>query len=239
LKRKGWETLRDGEEIMMAYHRPDDWHWVIKTTNLADACGERDAVAISGNKRWMIMAELYLAPGPKNLNEKELKDVLSMFDGMNITPKHENYGDMVIEGAVDYGKTIQITTAFASDDQKAVAKILRIKEVDLDGDLSPWFNKIVNMMGMTGMELLRGDMDTAFKRIKEEAPRTVRKDENSMARSISQKDLTSECWLVQMWGSDRCNTCNLKDTDDCGGKKIRMTGRNERGIIVPIPDAKP
>ena len=50
----------------------------------------------------------------------------------------------------------------------------------------------------------------------------------------NQKDLTAECWSVQFFGLEYCNTCSYRDTVECGGKKIRDKGRNERGIAVPI-----
>jgi len=53
-------------------------------------------------------------------------------------------------------------------------------------------------------------------------------------RMIRQKDLTAECWSVQVWGSDYCNTCEFKDADECGGKNIRKTGKNKKGIDIPI-----
>ena len=53
-------------------------------------------------------------------------------------------------------------------------------------------------------------------------------------REVSQKELTSECWLVQMRGLEGCNTCEFVDTDECGGKRIRKYGANELGHKVPL-----
>jgi len=53
-------------------------------------------------------------------------------------------------------------------------------------------------------------------------------------RTIKQNNLTSECWTIQMQGIDACNTCKYKDTDECGGKEIRKTLQNEKGLNVPI-----
>jgi hypothetical protein len=55
-----------------------------------------------------------------------------------------------------------------------------------------------------------------------------------MARIIPQKDLTGECWGIQMQGMSACKTCEFRDTDECGGKKIRDTRKNEKGIRVPL-----
>lgn len=53
-------------------------------------------------------------------------------------------------------------------------------------------------------------------------------------RQVKQKNLTSECWFVQMWGLDQCETCEVKDTPDCGGKEIRETLKNSQGLSVPV-----
>jgi len=55
-----------------------------------------------------------------------------------------------------------------------------------------------------------------------------------VSKTINQGDLTSECWMVQMFGTLRCETCEFKDTPECGGKNIRKTGKNEKGLEVPL-----
>lgn len=51
-------------------------------------------------------------------------------------------------------------------------------------------------------------------------------------KTIKQDQLTAECWLVQMWGTSNCETCEAKGTSECGGQKILKTGRNEKGVKV-------
>jgi len=51
-------------------------------------------------------------------------------------------------------------------------------------------------------------------------------------RLVRQDSLTAECWLVQAFGTDRCQECELRDTEECGGKSIRETGKNEKGCKV-------
>jgi|GEM_PF-1494583 len=46
--------------------------------------------------------------------------------------------------------------------------------------------------------------------------------------------LTPECWAVQFYGRQYCETCEFKDTDECGGQRIRKTGKNEKGYLVPL-----
>ena len=54
------------------------------------------------------------------------------------------------------------------------------------------------------------------------------------SRTIHQSNLTSECWLVQVWGLEFCENCQFKDTEECGGKDIRSTGKNALNKKVPI-----
>ena len=53
-------------------------------------------------------------------------------------------------------------------------------------------------------------------------------------KQVKQANMTAECWSIQIWGKEYCETCEFKDTDECGGKQIRKTGKNEKGIEVPI-----
>jgi len=46
------------------------------------------------------------------------------------------------------------------------------------------------------------------------------KDHRVMSKVISQKSLTSDCWLVQFWGLKACERCEYKGSPDCGGKRI-------------------
>lgn len=56
----------------------------------------------------------------------------------------------------------------------------------------------------------------------------------SNVKIFNQRNLTSECWLVQINGLEYCNGCESKDSEECGGKRIRQTGRNAAGIDIPI-----
>ena len=53
-------------------------------------------------------------------------------------------------------------------------------------------------------------------------------------RVIHQSNLTSECWSVQIWGPDYCETCQYLNSTDCGGQRIRQSGFNEKQKKVPI-----
>jgi hypothetical protein len=67
--------------------------------------------------------------------------------------------------------------------------------------------------------------------------RTITDEDNGLVatvRTVSQACLTPECWSVQFWGLSHCDTCELKGTKECGGQRIRKTGKNELGFSVPI-----
>ena len=40
-------------------------------------------------------------------------------------------------------------------------------------------------------------------------------------KTMKQSDLTSECWLIQMWGTTVCETCEVLNTPECGGQELR------------------
>ena len=53
-------------------------------------------------------------------------------------------------------------------------------------------------------------------------------------KTIKQSELSSECWLIQIWRPGSCGSCDVKNTKECGGKKIRKTGKNEKNFMVPL-----
>ena len=53
-------------------------------------------------------------------------------------------------------------------------------------------------------------------------------------RTVKQKNLTAECWLIQIVGRAACETCEVKDTEDCGGQDILKSGKNSKGLNVPV-----
>lgn len=51
---------------------------------------------------------------------------------------------------------------------------------------------------------------------------------------IKQADMTSECWAVQFEGKDACKKCEFRGTKECGGKTIIKSGKNKKGLAVPL-----
>ena len=40
-------------------------------------------------------------------------------------------------------------------------------------------------------------------------------------KTMKQSELTSECWMIQMFGIEKCDNCDVLNTDECGGQEIR------------------
>lgn len=51
-------------------------------------------------------------------------------------------------------------------------------------------------------------------------------------RQLDQRQLSDECWGIQMWGTEECSRCCYLNTKDCGGKNIRKTGKNNKGFAI-------
>ena len=65
-------------------------------------------------------------------------------------------------------------------------------------------------------------------------------------KRIYQKDLTSDCWMVQVWGLAYCsgngdpeNACEYLGTKECGGKNIRkliLAGKYPKDGLPDVGD---
>ena len=53
-------------------------------------------------------------------------------------------------------------------------------------------------------------------------------------KTVNQSHLSSECWLVQIWGLKSCEDCEVKGTTNCGGQNIVKTHKNKKGFSVPL-----
>lgn len=52
-------------------------------------------------------------------------------------------------------------------------------------------------------------------------------------KTVQQSRLSSECFMVQIFGTNACFSCEYKNRPRlCGGKKIRATGKNENGEAI-------
>ena len=125
--------------------------------------------------------------------------------------------------------------------------------VDADS-LESALDKPVNKIGSTARDFRMGDCLAGLKRYTDsiagsgDAPDATKNlmlkmygvDVKKVAetppgptvKQVKQRDLSAECWLVQMYGTSYCPTCSEYGREDCGGKEILRTGQNEKGVKV-------
>lgn len=232
-----WRTIQDGDETLKIRKAGDQpYWWALRVSSLEDCVPEEEIQQISGNKRFTVMAEVFLVPDASIVPEKRRAGVLGCH-GMDEVLSDEHW----VEMCVIYGMSIPADTAFASTFQAAERKCLKRPGIPryFEDPVDPYLEKIVNRIGMTGKEWLENDFDSCLRRAEEDLKqkRTVSMSDGSRSRQIRQGNLTGECWPAQIWGTDYCENCEFKDTPDCGGQEIRKIGRNSKGHIVPVPDA--
>lgn len=67
----------------------------------------------------------------------------------------------------------------------------------------------------------------------------IRGEEFAMrTKRIRQKDLTSDCWSVQVWGLPYCRSCDYLATEDCGGYDIRKRVLAGEYPVHGLPDVQ-
>ena len=54
------------------------------------------------------------------------------------------------------------------------------------------------------------------------------------SRTVKQSLLSAECLAIQILGIDACKDCEFLGKRDCGGKNIRKTLLNNKGIKIPV-----
>lgn len=230
-----WITLMDGDDLVKAHKIGDTGYWwVLSTTDLLDAVGENEYAEMSGSKRMPIMGDLALVPGRDLISVEQQGRVLESC-GWEDPPEEEVW----VEMAHSYGLRVHVNTAYGATNESALKKALKEACVDLDGPVDHHLNRPINKIGQTGLEHLAGDMDSCLKRAacfkdSTDEQRLMAQISGPKVRTIKQSSLSSECWLVQMWGLDRCNTCEFRGTAECGGQEIRKSGKNEKGLDVPV-----
>lgn len=227
-----WKTLMDGDDLIKVYKAGETGYWwVLQTTDLVSSCGEKEAAEISGSRQMPIMGDLNLVPSKALVSEKSQHEVLESC-GWESAPDTE---EVWIEMANSYGLRVNVNTAFGGTNESALRRVLKEACVDLDGNVDHHLNRRVNMIGQTGLEHLAGDMDSCLKRAEVASEKPKPDPAAGVARTVRQRNLTGECWLVQMWGLDHCKTCEYKGSSECGGQEIRKKGKNEKGLDVPVP----
>lgn len=226
-----WITLMDSDDILRARRAGGTGYWwTLASTDLVSACGENEATEISGSRQMPIMGELRLVPSKAEVSEEQQNEVLKSV-GWEDAPDTE---EAWVKMAHTYGLSVPIHHAFGGTNESALRRTLKEACVDLDGSVDHILDRIVNRIGQTGREHLAGDMDSCLKRAAEAAAKPQPSLAASVVRRVKQKNLSSECWLVQIWGLDYCKTCEYRNSAECGGKNIRKMGENEHGHRVPV-----
>jgi hypothetical protein len=255
---KGWVDL--GSDMNWEdYHglwgkkAPDGSWFLLVFTNMEDACGDD---ALHGPEPMRYLCEVRQVC-PKELSTKQQSDILSCI-GMDVDDLREMSREQaemtMVEGASTYG----IYAPLCSDHSMARPTWLRsrmrkeaeayMREPDL---LEAALDMPVNQIGSTARDFRAGDIDAGLRRYASDVQATGRAPDerkNLMLKlhgcnveelqagprikRIRQSDLTGECWLVQMWGTSYCESCESKGTPDCGGQRILETGKNEKGIPI-------
>ena len=153
-------------------------------------------------------------------------NVLNEHDGETISERgSEHYEIVLVECCMSYGCYAPLdSTEGDSYPLRVRAEARRIADSYFEDQyaLNERLNRPVNAIGSTALEFGRGDIQSAMDRARE--PVTVKR--------IKRRDLTAECWLIQMHGTKACDHCDVRDTPDCGGQEIRKTGENEKGIEI-------
>lgn len=234
--RHTWKTLMDGDELLKVRQAGNTGYWwVLKSTDLVDACGEREAAEVSGNKRMLVMGDLTLVPSPDHVSEQRIAEVREScgWEGAD-----EHWPMFWVEMANSYGLAIPVHHAFGVTPKSALRRALANAQVDLDGSIDCYLDRPLNRIGQTGREYLAGDIDSCLARSCESdaRPRTGSENDGARARQVRQSNLSAECFMVQVFGETACADCEYRGTPDCGGQNVLRTGRNEHGHAVPVPD---
>ena len=232
-----WIKLMDGDDLIKVRKAGNTGYWwVLKSTDLADACGEEEAAKISGNKRMLVEGELSLVPGKALCSAEQHKSVLETY-GWDDAPDTE---EAWIEMAHGYGLKVIVESSFGGTNESALRRTLKEASfLDFDGPVDYLLSKPVNLIGQTGLEHLNNNMDSCLKRAAchngtSDEQRLMAYISSPQTRTVNQGNLTGECWLVQIWGIERCKTCEFHNTTECGGKNIRQTGKNKKNLEVPV-----
>jgi len=57
-----------------------------------------------------------------------------------------------------------------------------------------------------------------------------------VSKRVRQSNLSDECWDIQVWGTWKCDQCDMKGTEECGGRNVRETYKNSKGFGIPLRD---
>lgn len=195
-----------------------------------------------------------------DLNEvplKELKSAMESCGPDDIEAIDEEYHELIhAEACQSYGCSAPLDEFFGTNPVHVRAEAFRAAEYYMQDDLAleDALDKPVNKLGSTARDFRGGNCLAGLERYAAQVQATGAADDATknlmlklhgvdaqkladtppqpVVKTVKQRDLTGECWMVQMHGTEYCTTCEVRGKPDCGGKDILRKGVNEKGIEV-------
>jgi hypothetical protein len=215
---------------------PDGAWYVLKFTNMIDAAGERGAKEM-GIRYECALVRVDLAALPAEKKFATLRE----FSGW------ERQDDEAREQTIVYGLASSGCAAPLHEEQdwNYPARVRAAAKREADAIMNDYdrreslLDRPFNAIGTTAREVGQDDLLAGLRRhaVNPQAEPDPKKDlmlrlQTAPIKQVKQRDLTGECFLVQIYGTSYCAQCEAKDTPDCGGQEIRKTGKNEKGLEV-------
>jgi hypothetical protein len=218
-----------------APHEPNAWY-ILRFTNMIDAAGERAAVDMKIRYECSVFrVDLGALP------EAKKQAVLESFSF------RESWDEAAEEAAIVYGLVGDGCASPLHDEQSwnYPDRVRAAAKREADAIMNDYdkrerlLDKPFNAIGTTAREVGQDDLLAGLRRHAQNpgAEPDPKKDlmlrlQTAPVKRVKQSSLTGECFLIQIYGTAACADCAAKDTPDCGGKEIRKTGKNEKGIEV-------
>ena len=188
-----------------------DFAYVIDLTNMHEATGDEDGT------KYVVTVEM-IAPDEVPQNEKE-----NAMSGYGFEETFDKLDwRMQIEVLSSYGTSAKLESFNGNNFDKLLREA---KAYCKDLEPNDVLDDFCNAIGSTNRDFLRGDIMAGLQRyndLKEVTKSVVARNEDNTAVSVDQGKLTSDCFWIQMFGPDRCKTCEYRDNhEECGGMEMR------------------
>jgi len=215
--------------------------FVLRFTNMEDACGDAEPFlyhcdVLQVDLSTLPEAELKSALQCCGFSFDEAGNVINDYDGDMVSERgSDHYEQVLVECCVSYGCYAPLDEVTGNSyplrvraQARRIADDLMHNQFALDARL----DRPVNAIGSTAREFGKGDLNSAMERAATPKAELVQSMTGGTIKQIRQKDLSSECWLIQAWGPGQCESCEAYGTPECGGQEILKTKHNDKGIEV-------
>lgn len=259
-QREGWVDLGsdvnweeyDGMWGRPASHEPAGVWYILRFTNMVNACGERSATEMGIRYECTVLRVdlTALTRGKKEAVLAEFGDTEEWDDAARTSglvyglassgcaaPMHE-------ESSWNYPARVRAAAKRAAD---KMMNDYDLRETQLD--------KPYNAIGTTCREVGQDDLLAGLRRYAatdkvgtdtkmdlmlriggvppaEPVAEPASPEPVAEVKRVKQREMSGECMQVQIWGTSTCLSCEYKDTPDCGGVEIRKTGQNSKAQLV-------